>query len=264
MSLGKSVRVFLLLLILALVAFDAWITRIRTTDWDQPLRLTVYPIAGDGEESTRKYIERLKREDFVALEIFLQREAQAWQVPNTQPLRVTLGRQIGERPPLPPEDRSLLGTMWWSLKLRWWANRMESGQPRPHSQVRIFVLYYDPAVSPALAHSLGLQEGLIGVVHAFATRHMTQTNNVIIAHELLHTLGATDKYDPETGYPRYPQGFADPQREPLYPQAAAEIMGGRIPLSSERAAIPEGLRDAVVGPATALEIGWSGGWTESP
>jgi hypothetical protein len=107
-----------------------------------------------------------------------------------------------------------------------------------------------------VAHSLGLKEGLIGIVHAFATRPMTPTNSVVIAHELLHTLGATDKYDPASGRPRHPEGYAEPEREPRHPQTAAELMAGRIPLSPGRAEIPESLDQVVVGRVTAREIGW--------
>ena len=79
-----------------------------------------------------------------------------------------------------------------------------------------------------------MQKGLIGVVHAFAQRQMAGTNNIVITHELLHTLGATDKYEPGSGAPLFPIGFADPSQKPLYPQEAAEIMAGRRALSPRR------------------------------
>ncbi len=56
----------------------------------------------------------------------------------------------------------------------------------------------DPERTTAVPHSLGLQAGLLGVVYAFADETLDAPNNVVIAHEVLHTLGATDKYDPET------------------------------------------------------------------
>jgi hypothetical protein len=42
----------------------------------------------------------------------------------------------------------------------------------------------------------------------------------------------------------------------LYPQSFAELMGGRIPLSSTEAQTPESLRQVIVGAKTASEIGW--------
>jgi hypothetical protein len=86
---------------------------------------------------------------------------------------------------------------------------------------------------------------------------MLGSNDVVIAHELLHTLGATDKYDLATGLPSHPAGYAEPERAPLHPQSHAELMGGRIPLSGSRAETPESLRRVVIGPATAREIGWT-------
>jgi hypothetical protein len=79
---------------------------------------------------------------------------------------------------------------------------------------------------------------------------------VVIAHELLHVFGATDKYDPATNQPLVPQGLANPQARPLYPQRKAEIMGGRIALSPTEARMPSSLRASLVGPETAREIGW--------
>ena len=101
----------------------------------------------------------------------------------------------------------------------------------------------------------GLQKGLLGVVHVFASDTQRAQNNFVIAHELLHTLGATDKYD-ANGRPLNPIGLADPNTQPPYPQYKAEIMGGRIAISAERAEMPKGLEEAVVGYATAAEIGW--------
>ena len=94
------------------------------------------------------------------------------------------------------------------------------------------------------------------MVRAFATRHQNQRNNVIIAHEMLHTLGATDKYNLQTLQPRYPEGYADPEKEPLLPQEYAEIMGRGIPLSSSESKMPDSLAYTVVGPITAEEIKW--------
>jgi hypothetical protein len=107
-----------------------------------------------------------------------------------------------------------------------------------------------------MPHSLGLQKGLVGVVYAFASRPMQGENAIVVTHELLHTLGATDEYDPNTLQPRFPEGYAEPQREPRFPQPLAEIMAGRRALSSSRAEMPDSLAEVVVGPTTAREIRW--------
>ena len=84
--------------------------------------------------------------------------------------------------------------MLWSLKLRWW-NLGVDDPPGPTPTIRLFLLFHDPALSPRVPHSAGLQKGLLGIAHLFAAAHMAGSNQVVIAHELLHTLGATDKYE---------------------------------------------------------------------
>ena len=103
--------------------------------------------------------------------------------------------------------------------MRYWAWRSRRRRRAPAPDIKLFVLYHDPAVSPALPHSVGLQKGLFGIVNVFADAGMKGSNDTVIAHELLHTLGATDKYDLRSNQPSYPDGYAEPEREPLYPQS---------------------------------------------
>jgi len=101
-----------------------------------------------------------------------------------------------------------------------------------------------------------LQKGLLGVVNTFASTQMEGENSVVIAHELLHTFGAADKYDLATNQPLFPDGYADPRADPLFPQSKAEIMAGRIPLSAARAETPQDLKQTLIGARTAREINW--------
>lgn len=257
MSLGRKLRIGVLLLVLAGVALDAALTRGRVTGWEKPLRVSLYPIVADGRAVTQDYVAALRGEDFEAIARFVRREAARHGRVAESPLALTLRAPLQQRPPAPPPSPGPLGIVHWSLRLRAWSMRQEWDQPRPRSQVRLYVLYYDPAEHPRLAHSLGLTEGRIGVVHAFASRDMAATNNVVIAHELLHTLGASDKYDTASGAPRFPDGYAEPGRQPRFPQRHAELMGGRIPVSATEARIPPSLDEVRVGPGTAREIGWT-------
>lgn len=97
---------------------------------------------------------------------------------------------------------------------------------------------------------------MLGAVNAFASADQHGANGVVIAHEILHTLGATDKYDPATNHPRLPEGYAEPDAQPLHPQRRAEVMGGRIAVSPTKSEMPASLKQAVIGAATAREIGW--------
>lgn len=253
----RTLRIGLMFYLLFFVAATAWFSRTRSTSWEQTLWVAIYPINGDDSTVAADYIKQLQLTDFEDVERFIKREATRYGVSLTEPLRVELGSTIAERPPTPPADRNVAGVMLWSLKLQYWAWRKQSAQPGPNPDIKMFVVYYDPEQNPRVAHSLGLQKGLLGVVNAFAIKSMAGSNNVVLAHELLHTLGATDKYDPSTTLPVYPDGFAEPDLQPLYPQRKAEIMGGRTPVSEQEAVTPRSLTSVIVGPQTADEIRWT-------
>jgi hypothetical protein len=253
----RRLRQLILLTLLAVIAIGSYMTRARSTSWEEPLWVTVYPIAADDNTATRKYIDGLTEKNFVAIERFMKAETERYNVSIERPIRIDVGEPISELPPPPPMNGNPFRIAFWSLNLRSWARSVTKGQPGATPDIRLFLVYHDPEFSNALPHSLGLQKGMLGVVHVFAERRMQGQNNVVIAHEMLHTLGATDKYAPNSNLPLHPIGFADPDKTPLYPQKIAEIMGGRIPLSPTEAVMPDSLKNVQAGWATALEIRWA-------
>jgi hypothetical protein len=168
---------------------------------------------------------------------------------------VELAPVVTEPPPPLPTAPSVLDAVWWSLRMRLWAWRHDEA-PGPKPDIRLFLSFHDPARTPRLAHSVGLKEGRIGLVQVFASPADHGGNTVVITHELLHTLGATDKYDAATLQPNYPEGYAEPALEPRFPQTAAELMAGRIPVGANAADIPAALDQTLIGPLSAREIGW--------
>jgi hypothetical protein len=252
----KILRVAALLVVLIVVGGQAWLDHATTTDWDDTLWVGIFPVAADDSAVSERYVRNLSRAEFESIEAFFQSEAERAGLNLRDPVHVELFPPMQEMPPILPPRASALSSAWWSLKMRWFASRVSDVPGRVPAQIRVFVLYHDPAVRSALPHSLGLQKGLIGVVNAFADPQMRGSNAVVIAHEVLHTLGATDKYDPATEELRFPQGFAEPDLEPRYPQRFTEIMAGRRPISETEGEMPESLSDVIVGDATAAEIGW--------
>jgi hypothetical protein len=252
----RKLRIAILLVILGMVAWSTWYDRLSTTDWDETLYVGVFPIDDAGNEVAREYIHALSDSRIAEIEQFLNDEARRFGILTPRPVRVQLYPVVQEAPPARQARGNFLQDMWWSLKLRMYARRASRASGRPPPQIRIFVIYHDPTFNRTVPHSVGMQEGLVGVVHAFADRGMTRANNVVIAHEVLHTLGASDKYDPETLAPQFPAGFAEPDLDPRYPQSLAEIMAGRYAIDSRTFEMPDSLEEVVVGAATALEIGW--------
>ena len=250
----KALRISVLLLILLIVAVNTWLSQARSTDWNNSLWVKVYPINADGSELVDDYIANLDTDDFASIEAFLEREASRYGKLLPRPVRMELGRPINEQPPEIEPGAGVAGVMLWSLKLRWWASNTAGAQDSIDPDVRIFVRYHRPDDIIVLENSVGLQKGMVGIVNAYASRRHRGANSFIIAHEFLHTLGATDKYDPANGQPIPPDGLAEPDRKPLYPQRKAEIMGGRIALAADDAVIPKSLKYALIGPLTASEI----------
>jgi hypothetical protein len=253
----KYLRIAILLIILATVAEGAWLSRSRAVSWKNPLQVAVYPINGDGSEATASYLRGLRPTAFKSIENFFDEEAKRYGRDIFHPVEITLAPVLAALPPQPPRGGNVLDNVLWSLQMRYWAWRHDA-VPGMKPQVRLFVLFFDAASHDRLPHSVGVDRGMIGLVNAFATQAMAGSNAVIISHELLHTVGATDKYDLATGLPRYPDGYAEPERSPRYPQDLAEIMGGRIPISETQADIPTSLQSTLIGRATAAEIGWGG------
>lgn len=251
----KAFRIVVLLLILVLVAFYTKLQKLEARSWAEPLSILVYPVNADQSPVAQAYIERLQSSDFVAIDRFVAHNASDYNLVLPQPTQMQLAAILTESPPLPPTSgANLISVMWWSLRLRFWVQNHELVDDS-RDAVRMFVLYHDPANKPSLPHSVGLAQGLIGIVHAYAHTDYASQNNVVIAHELLHTVGASDKYDPSSNEPVFPDGYADPTGD-RYPQKRAEIMAGRIPISPGVARMPDGLNACVIGRKTAEEINW--------
>jgi hypothetical protein len=250
----RKLRIVLLLLTLTTVALGAWKSNSRLTSWENSVHVAIYPVAADNSSATSTYVRSLGDEAFADIPQWLQEEARRYGLGVLQPVQLQMAPTVSEMPPLPPQHPGALDAILWSLKFRWWASRHDTiSGPKP--QVRLFVLFHDPERTNVVPHSTGLAKGQLGIVHAFASRSQRKQNNVVIAHELLHTFGATDKYDLVTLQPSFPQGYAEPERNPRWPQVKAEIMGGRTPVDATHAEIPLALSDTLIGPETAQEIG---------
>lgn len=251
----RNLRITILLALLAFAAIYTQEQKLTTTSWYKPIPVSIFPINGDDTTETADYIAQLSIEDFQDIDTFFKTSAQDFKLIVEQPIVTHLGGEIESYPPAPPKNgASVLSIMLWSIKLRYWAYKNTPDDLSNSNRIRLYVLYHQ-ANGQSLQHSLGLQKGLIGVIHAFADTKQNSQNAVVMAHEIFHTVGATDKYD-QHNQPYYPDGYAQPDKSPLHPQRFAEIMAGRMALSEHEAIMPNSLKQVRVGSSTAKEINW--------
>ena len=244
----RKLRIAILLLFLGVAAYSNWYDRLSTTDWDETLYVGVFPIDDADNAVARDYIDAPVGRSHCRHRAVPQRGSDGASASASRaPSASDLYPPVAERPPERAAGAGILQNMWWSLKLRMYARRAARAPAGRRRRSASSCMYHDPSFTSAVPHSVGMQKGLVGVVHAFADAGMTRTNNVVIAHEILHTLGATDKYDPQTLAPLFPIGYAEPERDPLHPQTFTEIMAGRYAVDARTFEMPESLDEVVVG-----------------
>lgn len=251
----KQVRIALLLIVLALVIHNVFSDARRIASWDAPLFVTIYPTNADGSAVAERYLQSLESEDFQPVADRMAEEAARYGLPLDRPIYIELAEPIADPPPQQPIRGTWFQRMAWVAKLRWWNWTFDDQGRNP--DIKVIARFHDPSGRQRLPHSTGLERIRIASAHLFASRKLRGANHVVLLHEILHTVGATDKYDLATGEPHFPDGYAEPERSPLLPQRGAEIMAGRIPVAPGRFVQAESLDRIVFGPATATELGWT-------
>ena len=224
--------------------------------WERPILVAVYPIAADDHPASLKSAENVVAADFDAINRFMERESQPYGFSVTPAFRFQVAQASTEPPPSVPEQFAPLKVAWWSLKMRWWAWMQDWNDDLVSPDIQMFVLYHAASAETEIGISVGMRKGRYGIVKAYAGRAMKASSRVVFLHEMLHVLGATDKYVLTTGEPIFPHGYAEPDKRPLFPQKRAEIMGGRIPITSFSSVMPSSLSECKIGRQTAEEIGF--------
>ncbi len=256
MNVFKLMRVVVLLSILLVLVAGTWLTEKRLASWDRPARVAVYPIVADDVAKTLDYAQNIDESSFVAVNEFMARESMPYGITVKPAFYIEVAQVSTELPPEIPDRSNSVAIAWWSLKMRWWAWKMDYNDDLVGTDIQMFILYHGVKDRAELDISVGMRKGRYGVVNAFAAKSMSPRNLVIFTHELMHVFGASDKYTRDTGEPEYPFGVADPDQHPVLPQKRAEIMGGRIPLSSTVSKMPRSLEQCNIGRQTAEEIGF--------
>jgi len=252
----KLMRVVLLLSVLFVILVSTWMTEKRMSAWERPILVTIYPIVADDTPATRKFVDRLDVRAFEEINRFMAEQSGPYGFTVTPAFRFQVARSSEELPPPVPSQFEPAAIGWWSLKMRWWAWMRDLDDNLVSPDIQMFVLYHSLNSNHEMSISVGMRKGRYGLVKAYAMDSMNANNLIIFTHEMLHVLGATDKYVLTSGEPIFPGGYADPDRRPLFPQLRAEIMGGRIPVNAFSSTTPDSLDQCKIGRQTAEEIGF--------
>jgi len=121
----------------------------------------------------------------------------------------------------------------------------------------LFVYFFEEAAVKKYSgqHSVATRRKKRGVVFSPLAPDSMDRCCTLVAHELCHTTDATDKDVGEQSL--HPDGLAEPDRRPLYPQGKAEVMALGIPEARGVERRVEELTQCVIGRKTAEEVGWA-------
>lgn len=119
---------------------------------------------------------------------------------------------------------------------------------------RLYVVVRPPS-DRALVEGVSEHGGHIGVASTELDESTVDLALFVAAHELFHVVGANDRYAAD-GSTLFPDGLAEPDLVPQFPQRYAEVMARNRPLSATEEVRPSSLDELWVGATTASEIGW--------
>ena len=253
----RRVRIGLLLCALLLTA--AWGARMSwhrwsRGSWQQPLQVGLVLLSPGTDVEADRWRRRADE-----LAAHLDAEMARWRGPGGSAFQITVTGPVGWNGTLPfspaskaPLDRAGHAVAAWRTVRD--IDRAAGGAVGGFD-VRIFFLCAPlPEGQLGFAEGSGAVNGEVAFVRGSCDGDLSLPLQTV-GHELLHLVGATDRYD-AGGHAREPEGLADPGRLPLYPQTHAEWMVGEVPLAPGRGRLPGSLDELRIGEATAREIGW--------
>lgn len=255
----KMIRIIILLLILVKAIQQSYAESIDL-GWQEKFYVAVYLVNAETKNIAAKkevnaHMQSLSNKDFEGITHYFSSQAAQYGLGLKRPIEIILRGTVDVVPPAPPESGNTAQVMLWSIAFRFYSWAF-SPSTDFEPDAKLYLVYHNPKSHPALGISTALHKGRMGRINVYGEDYYHQKNLVVIAHELLHTLKATDKYDLDNNLPIFPDGFAEPKKLPLYPQRYTELMGGRLPVDQFLALMPDNLTETVIGVKTAKEIGW--------
>ncbi len=253
-----KIRVAILATILfgvALYAVRDVRSRRARKDWERTLSIALVivsdgPLAPDAVPALKAQVP--------ALEARLASEAARRDVRSPFSFHV-VGPVEHRVPPPAPSGDGIADLAAHALASYRWTTDVDAktGESLSSYDSRIYLVAHAPrSADRQVVEGVSEDGGRVGTVVVDLDASMADLALIVVAHELFHTLGATDKYD-EHGHARVPEGLAEPGRVPLYPQRFAEIMARNRPVGPAEEKVPLRIDELAVGDLTAREIGWA-------
>ena len=213
-------------------------TSVRTTSWKQTLWVGIFPMNGDGSEVSDALRARPARPRISPASRRSSRAEAARYGVTLDAARCASSctRRPQSAARCSTRGSGPLAAMWWSLKMRWYARqRRRRAGARALAHPRVRAVSRSRGERDACRIRSACRRDSSASCMPLRIARCAAQNTIVIAHETMHTVGATDKYDLSTGEPVYPDGYAEPDRSPRFPQPKAEIMAGQRPVSRDRA-----------------------------
>ncbi len=251
-------RLAVLLSILLVVVVYAWHDvrqRRARKAWDHTLDVAIVLVREGAVDPIA--IDDLK-ETFPVLESRLAEELHRYRPTAPKPFSFTLLGPVDSRdaaPALPGAGVLDLAKHQWALH-EWTSDVDARGALSVGGyDSRVYVTLRPPSGKRVWVEGASEQGGRVGTVTVDLDTGDVDLVASVIAHELFHTLDATDKYD-SSGRAVAPDGLAEPELSPRYPQRFVEIMARGRPIAPGDEVLLQSIGELAVGPATAEEIGW--------
>jgi hypothetical protein len=261
-SLTTAFRIRLTILIGLLSVTVLWAlndihSRRTRTEWQRPVSVAVALVElGPVDRSALAALNAR----FAVLESRLAEEYHRYGGQLARPVVFTLfGPTASDRPPPHDPEGDLPSLARHAYELWRWTRAVDARTDLPARSFdsRIYLVLRAPR-NTGLEWVEGSSElgGRVGLAKIELDSSAVDLALFVVSHELLHTLGASDKYD-ATGRALIPDGLAEPERIPRYPQRYAEVMARNLVEGPGAERPPDTLSELRVGIATAREVGWA-------
>jgi hypothetical protein len=254
-----SILLFILFVVVLWAIRDTWTRRERLA-WDHTLDVAVILVHVAGTDAVDPAATDSVNARAVVLATRLAEEQRRYRNGAPRPFRFDVKGPIEAATVAPAPASDSLGDLArqaWDVSR--WTDDVDAraGVVAAHYDSRIYVMVKKPTSDVrSTIEGRSEQGGRRGFVEVELDASMVDLALMVIAHETLHTLGATDKYDAQ-GRALVPDGLADPSASPMYPQKKAEVMARNRPVAPGSETVPDTLDELGVGPATAAEIRWA-------